>query len=473
MTPTLPRAFPTTDVSLAAAQPKTAIESTAVQNLGFALLLPYLFFVFSRLSEFVDSDGRAHLVMILALFAGLAVLLTAGIFRAFAAKPGIWLSAFTIWLIVALPFSTWRGGSFAGLTDIWLKSLATYLMAAGLFVTFAHCRRAIFTLALATAVIVVIALKGGLESAADSRLAMAYGTLGNANDLAGQLMMGLPFCLYVAFEKKRNLLLRAGFIVASALLLVVVFKTGSRGGLITILFTAALFFWRISPAGKLKFAVIFLCVVSVAPALLPSDVRDRYGTLFTGRKTNTQVTANVLSAIESEEARRLLLIYAFELTMQHPVFGVGLEQFQNASWDLSIARKEAPSYHPVHNLFALIVSETGIPALCFYMIALVTCFRMLFSIRRATRGRPELEHLSSMAFCLNISLTSFTLCGMFNTNAYSVHFPILAGLIAACSYVARQEIAAAQSNPLPQAVPLAMPWAAARPKARPRVLTTA
>ncbi|MDQ6708798.1 MAG: O-antigen ligase family protein, partial [Acidobacteriota bacterium] len=430
-----------------------AVQSNSVQNLGFAILLPCLLLIHSRASEFIDADGKFHLVMILCLVAGFAVLATGGVFRALASRPGIWLSAFTIWLIVALPFSSWRGGSFSGLTDAWLKSYAMFLITAGLIFSFSQCRKTIFTLAIATAIIVGIALKGGLENAEDSRLAMSYGTLGNANDLAGQLMMGLPFCLYVAFEKNRALLIRIFFFAVSAVLLIVIFKTGSRGGLLTLIAIAAMFFWKISMSGKLKFGVVFICIAAITPALLPHDVRERYTTIYSGRQT-VAVDAITNSAMESTEARRMLLIYSLELTLQHPVFGVGLEQFANAAWDLAIARKEPGAYHPVHNIFALIASETGIPALIFYLLGLFASFRILIALRKASKPYPSLDHISTLAFCLIISLTSFTLCGMFNTNAYTSQFPILAGLIAALAYTARPEIAAAVSlSPVAQPFP--------------------
>ncbi|MDQ2898733.1 MAG: O-antigen ligase family protein [Acidobacteriota bacterium] len=422
--------------------PTPAVQSNSVQNLGFAVLLPCLLLIHSRASEFIDADGRFHLVMILCLVAGLAVLVTGGVFRALASRAGIWLTAFTVWLIVALPFSSWRGGSFSSLTDAWLKSYAMFLITAGLIFSFSQCRKTIFTLAVATAIIVGIALKGGLENAEDSRLAMSYGTLGNANDLAGQLMMGLPFCLYVAFEKNRALATRLFFFAVSALLLVVIFKTGSRGGLLTLIAIAAMFFWKISMSGKLKFGVVLLCILAVTPALLPHDVRERYTTIFSDRQAAVPVDAITNSAMESTEARQLLLVYSLELTMQHPVFGVGLEQFANAAWDLAIARKEPSVYHPVHNIFALIASETGIPALIFYLLALFASFRTLMSLRKASKPHPSLEHISTLAFCLLISLTAFTLSGLFNTNAYTSQFPILAGLITALAYTARPEIAA-------------------------------
>ncbi|MGI8991377.1 MAG: O-antigen ligase family protein [Bryobacteraceae bacterium] len=455
---TPPAPPPATPAVQSKAVQSKAVQSNSVQNLGFAILLPCLLLIHSRASEFIDADGKFHVVMLLCLVAGLAVLVTGGVFRALASRAGIWLTTFTVWLIVAVPFSSWRGGSFSSLTDAWLKSYAMFLIAAGLIFSFSQCRKTIFTLAIATAIIVAIALKGGLENAQDSRLAMSYGTLGNANDLAGQLMMGLPFCLYVAFEKNRALLIRIFFIAVSAVLLIVIFKTGSRGGLLTLIAIGAMFFWRISVSNKLKFGVILICMASVTPALLPHDVRERYTTIFSGRQVTMDAVTN--SAVESAEARQLLLVYSLELTRQHPVFGVGLEQFANAAWDLAVERKDPSVYHPVHNIFALIASENGIPALIFYSSALFVSFRTLLSLRKASRTHPSLEHISNLAFCLLLSLTSFTLCGMFNTNAYTSQFPILAGLIAALAYTARPEIAAVSSSSTPAPQPVL--WQRAR-----------
>lgn len=405
-------------------------------GLGFGFLAVYIFLLFSRASEFMNSHTNFHLVLVIALIAGALSLMTGGLIGAFSTKSGFWLTLCTCYMFTALPFSIWHGGSVKGFFSGWVKSYLSYLLVAALITNLQHVRKAIFSIALATAVILVIANYYTLQGTPDGRLTLEWGTLGNANDLAAQILIGLPFCVYVITDKTRNAAVRVGFAAVSALLLLTVMKTGSRGALPAILVLGGYVFWKTSITNKAKLIVVFLALAGAMPFVLTQDIKNRYLTIVFGENLEQRIEdheeyANVHSANESTQARRALLTHAFQITFHHPLFGIGYEQFANADALMSESKGEDPMWHQVHNIFAVIMSENGIPALVFFVMALYYAFRIVLKTYHQSKNKPQEEEISRAAFCLLASLVTYFICNMFSTNAYGFQFPVLGGFIAA------------------------------------------
>ncbi len=435
--------------------PKSAVrpQSDPFQKLAFTVIWIYIFLLLSRFTEFVDTSNHVHLVFVMGIAAAIATVVTGGLLRALSSPIGLWLCAFTAWLTFELPFSSWRGGSFHGLVDTWLKSFATYILVAGLLFTVSQVRVAALSCSLATLFIVAVTLYSGVEAVADDRLSFESGTLGNANDLAAQLVLGLPFLLYFALGKKQNIFFRAIALLAIPPLFYVVLKTGSRGALLAIGILCLVYFWKMPGIQKAFFGVILIIGVATAPFLLPDNIKERYKTMIS-RNPSATLSASAASAIESEEARRELLLHSFQLTAAHPIFGVGLGQFSDASALLSISAGKAAMWHPAHSFLLLILAETGIPGLFLYAGTLWMCFRSLLRLRKASKTNPSLVHIYDLAFSLLMVLLGFSVCSMFTTNAYTFHFPMIAGFIAAFARSAKVEIAAAE----PALETVSAPW---------------
>src|ERR1700704_2179405 len=101
------------------AQPASPLQSMA----SFSLLA-LLFLLYSRIGD--GSLAFLHLPGIfLAIVVAFCVL--RGAFRtAFSTKVGRFCLAFSIWLIIDIPFSVWRGGSWDVLVQGWLKNLLVF-----------------------------------------------------------------------------------------------------------------------------------------------------------------------------------------------------------------------------------------------------------------------------------------------------------------------------------------------------------
>lgn len=414
-------------------------KPSSLQTIAYGFLWAYAFLLISRGSEFIDSRDNVHLAFITAALAGAGALITGGFFRAFNNRIGIALGLFTSWLILEAPFSTWRGGTFHQLTEGWLKSYSTFLIVAALLFTMKQVRGMYLAVSLATVFVVGVSLVQGVENIQDSRLATTEGTFANANDLAGALLLGLPFLLQCAADTKRNMFFRILTGAAVAPLLVVILRTGSRGALVAVAILITFYFLRTSLLKRFLILLVVCAVAFSAPFFVSKDVFDRYKTLYLSTSGVRKLNDVQASAIESQATRERLLQQAVELTLKHPFFGVGLGQFAPQAADLSLSHGEAPVWRTAHSFLVLVVTETGIPGLVFYCGALVFMWIGITRISRQARkqGNAEILALSRTLF---YSFLCFVICASFSTNAFTFHVPFLAAMVVGFSRLAKQQL---------------------------------
>jgi O-antigen ligase len=426
-----------------------------LENIGFGVLLVFLFLSYSRIMDF--KLPYLHLPLIASVTALTIAILTGGIRRAFSSPIGICLALLTVWIILAIPFSFWKGGSVQFVIDLWSKSFLSYVMVAGLIKTTKQCRRAVYSIALGVLVVAILSLyfRYTIE---DGRLGLPLGMLTNPNDLAQVILIGMPFWLLMVTIRSGLLLQRIFAALCVAPLLLVLFKTGSRAGLVTFALLSVLTFFRVSLPNKVKLVCTVLIIACVCYPLLPQSLRERYKTVF-----SDQTAIEQTSALESRQERLELLITSLKLTFRHPLFGVGPGQFEPAAAADSKANRTFAHWRETHNLYTQVSSEAGIPAVLLYIAAMVYCFKEIGFVRklggrireqdRATRGvgsfydtdaharlSRHCDDVMTTAFCVGLSLISFFVFAWFSSTAYHFFFPTLAGLTAALGKAARAEL---------------------------------
>ena len=414
-------------------------------TLKVALLTGYTFLLLSRLIEFIDPRGILHLMLVGAVASTILAIVSGGFFKAMGTKTGMWLTFATLWMFAGVPFSMWVGGSVNVLVNDWMKSYLLFFMVAGLITTLGDCRRLVFACAAASAGIVITVHFASAASADGGRLTVDSGTLGNSNDLAALLLICLPFCAHVFTDKKRNALIRWIFVAISAAAFIVGMQTGSRAALICVGVLALLVMWK--AGGGAKFAVTLAlvgCLVAV-PFVLTDELKARYLTIFKGADFAQSLSADdaavVMSALDSTEARSELMKHAMDLTIHHPLFGVGIGQFQIADAARAAVSGEDAYWHQVHNGFMLIAVEDGIPALIAFLVAFGYSWIQVFRIYNTTRGTEEHE-TARLAFALLASLTAYFVCLNFSPAAYNVQLPLLCGFASAFAMVVQRDRAA-------------------------------
>jgi O-antigen ligase len=386
--------------------------------------------------EFIDNRGTLHLNLITGLMCIAALLATGNLPKMLISKQGRWISLFSFCIFAGLPFSTWKGGSIGDFTGIWLKSFVTFFFVGGLISSIKQFRTMTVILAFSTVSQIYLAFRGGVQ--ADDRLTMSYGSLGNSNDLATALLIGFPFMAFAITERTLNPIIRAILAVLSPLLLIAVLKTGSRAGVVVIGVLIVFIFTQVTASNKLKMMVAVVFIVGIFAATVPSNLRNRYMTIFSSKVTSAEAE----SAQESTGARKGLLMNALLLTIRHPVFGVGLGQFAPQSFNLFVSRGLPGLWYTCHDIFALVAAEIGVPGVICFLALIYSSFRSLHRLSKIPKTTPELDLISRMAFTVFTSLLAFVACGVFNTQAYGHQLPVLASLAAALDRLALPHIAA-------------------------------
>ena len=401
---------------------------------AFYLTVIFVFVVYARFPEIMDmvtgyALHSARIVMGLAL---LATLLFGGELRAVFSKIGIGLFAFTLWLCVCVPFSVWRGGSVRMLRDFWALSLFSYVIVASSVQGLEQCRKIMYTLAAATVFIEVFTLVIGRAQGGRIALGFGRGILGNANYLALMLLMGLPFCLFVVRTKPGLPPLKFACLLMLFCIPVTIAATGSRGALVTLAIMFLLYFMPLPPSQKVVVGIVAL-ILSVVAVVWSASALDRFKTIFAA-STPVHLSESERSAVESMDIRKSLLLSSLQLTMRHPLLGVGPGMFAVANADFieeTTGRPDWNAWHETHNTFTQLSCEAGLPGLFLYCVTLLFCFKSLLSVEKRARQDPALSSIRHIAFALRLALIAFTGTAVFASNGYAYYFPMLAGLCVA------------------------------------------
>ena len=407
-------------------------QMTPLGQLGLWCFLIFLFLSFSRIHDFVLS--RLHLPLITSWLAFIAAVLTGGLRRAFYTRIGMYLSAFTIWMFMTVPFSTWRRESLQLVGDVWLRAFTAFFLAAALLRTYKYCRRAMNVMAYAMVGVCLLCLRYRVMGE-EGRLALMQGLLVNPNDLAQVVLICLPFWFLMIIDKTSSIFRKVLALLMMLPLFAILLATGSRGGFVTIAVMVFAIFWKATMANKLKTAVLAIVALSLFVAFMPQHLRERYRTTFSRNNS-----ASTVIAVESGRERWQLLMISLRLTATHPIFGIGPGEFQDASYDYAHRAGIFLATRETHNAFTQLSSETGIPGLLLYVSALFYCFKEVGAVRKLCKGQDHLKDIAVAARCLTLSLLALSIFQFFNATAYFFYFPTLAGLSIAFCATSKTEI---------------------------------
>jgi O-antigen ligase len=399
---------------------ESAPETPRSKAAGILLFL--LYFLYSRTPDLIGVYVPGTVKALSAILL-LAVIFGGGIKRAFSTAAVKWLSAFTFWLVLSVPFSYWRGGSMQLLINDWSKAFLLTIATAGLITTSEHARKALIAISIGTLQLAVLsALSGG-----SGRLQFGEGLAGNPNDLAMYLVMGIPGCLLLASTS--GILKRWMGWLGVSLLTVVALKTGSRMGLILLAILFVIVFLRQSPAAKVRFVIAVVVLGAVGWTLTPKDLKDRYRTLWTSN-TDVDGSSEASKAVGSTEARKDLLQLGLDVTLQHPLLGVGPGEFGDYVGGVNRHAREARlGFRQTHNTYLQVSSEAGIPAFILYVAAIWVTLSSSFRLSRSLYGSNKYSRYT--AEFLFLATVVYATGIMFGAYAYTFFFPVILGIAAA------------------------------------------
>lgn len=342
------------------------------------------------------------------------------------------LLALHIWYAATVPFSYWRGGSFAFMLEL-MRIAPIFVFFPSFVLNLKQLERMFWAAGagLATALVWIIVGSRRADDVIGDRFALASGRFGNSNDLASFLLCFMPFWLYVVVNRKSPFLAKVLCALLSVLSIWQCLRTGSRGGLVTMAALVVVAFVYLSPMNKLKIGVPAAILIFVFFISMPEAIRDRL--------MSFGETAKDASALESSESRWRLFLESVDLTVRHPVFGLGVGIYIAGAADILEKQGQRAHWQVTHNAYAQVAAETGIPGAVLMIASLVVGVRRLFRIRKAARRSKQHMNLFLMSNCLLFSMFVYILNGMFAPTGYDLTVYILLGFVAALTVVARNE----------------------------------
>lgn len=413
-------------------------ESSGLVVLGFYFALAFVFLRFSLLPEIVTHKFGVNLRLALVFGVPTLVLLflTGGFRRAFKGAAAWMFLGYLSWLLLAAPFSVWRGGTFETLKGAFLTEFSMFFIVTGLVCTYAHVQKMAAAIALSGVVnLLACAILGNYDS---GRLALPFGTLQNPNDLAVHLILVMPFFVMMIYTTGRFSLWRLLVIPSVVGALYAVLLSGSRMALVSLALLSVFIFIRSSMMLRVLMLGALGGLVIMAMLFLPALTLQRYMTIFDSESATIVNMAEYQGAVGSTEARKRLLMNSLQLTMENPLFGVGPGQFAVEEAELQRALGLRGSWQVTHNTYTQVSSEAGLPAAFFYTASI---FLTLAGLRRLMVQRvPQAALLGSISFCLQLSIVGLAVCSLFGALAYHHYLPSLLGLSIVFTQIAGQQL---------------------------------
>lgn len=413
-------------------------------TLGF---LSFCFYVFAFYSRILDLGlGSLHLPGVAFGFAIVVAVLTGRIVLVLQDRIAVYLVGLSLCLMIAIPGSFWRGGSFAVLTKSWIPTMMLFLVGGAVVSTLTQCRRSLYVVGLAAAAGALLVMLRGRMS--HERLVLEGSRFANPNTIAIMLLLGMPMVWLLAANSRAGMfrkVLVGGLLIV---MLAALFRSGSREGLVGLAVLGVSTFVRSSPGGKLRITIAMALLVAGTALFLPRSLKSRFGTIIQGITVETQDAQTVeeksllISAGGSSQTRWRLLLSSLQLTGQHPLLGVGPGNFAPYLAKHESAKGVSALWVGTHNTYTQVSSEVGIPALCLYVATLLSSMRALGRIYRRARGIPgeEAHDIATMALALHTGFIVFCICALFDHMAYEMTMPLMAGITVAINRAAPDEL---------------------------------
>ena len=392
------------------------------------ILMVYLYLYCSRIPELMPGLHIGAALQPLLLIGMFMTGTTKSIFKSDIGKT---MFAFTLWIGLCIPFSTWKGGSFTTwITTV--QALVLLFFMAAFIRSIDDCYRAMYMVALAMGTIGILSMvmgggTGGSATEVRLGLGSASDTLSDANFLALYLVVGIPFIIFALSLKKG--LMRVILFLLLIPVLAGFARTGSRMGLMALALGMGLFF--IFATAIERMAIIFGCILFVALAvtLLPQKIAERFTTYFKASSAAQQEAAS------SAETRKMLFLRSLQLTMEHPVLGVGPGEFMDAEAIDAQENGKKAMWHFTHNSYTELSSETGIPGLALFLFAFWRSYSGLSRIR----SKYKYTRVGRGALFLQIAVLMSCVGAFFLSIAYSGLLYAILGISAAYKQAVEKE----------------------------------
>jgi O-antigen ligase len=259
----------------------------------------------------------------------------------------------------------------------------------------------------------------------------ATGTIGDPNELAAVLLVGLALGAGFLVGRGRSPLMRLAAALAVPLCAAGVFLSLSRGGLVAL---GALLIAGTVFAGRWRLAITAMLVAVAVGGIV-------YFTELAPLPARERVTS-----ANGGSGRTDLWTVGWRMVQAHPVTGVGIGNFPavsanyvlqpGATQRADLIFSSAPKV--THNTYLEVMAEMGVPGLLLFVAAIVTCMGCALKAARiwARRGQASAEALARSVF---LGLVGMLSADFFISDMFSKLLWVMLALGPAMLAIARSE----------------------------------
>ncbi|HEY7406222.1 MAG TPA: putative O-glycosylation ligase, exosortase A system-associated [Candidatus Angelobacter sp.] len=262
-----------------------------------------------------------------------------------------------------------------------------------------------------------------IVTAGQYRIQGPGGLMSEENEYALGMNMAIPILYWMASLEQRHWAKRAYQFAAFACAVTVVF-TRSRSGFLGLMMVCLL----IAMHSRRKLLVPFglAIAVTVFLAFAPEASIDRYKSI----PTATQTDASAIGRIEAWET-------AVSMAKAHPLFGVGLRNFELTFLDYSSFEPRAP-----HNAFMALMAEAGIPSCLLFAALVLSASGACWANWRRLRYSQSHQALATYCLIVHATLLVYLVPNFFiNRQDFDLMYHLV-GLSAGMSVVVRRALRA-------------------------------
>jgi hypothetical protein len=414
-----------------------------VASVGFFLYCTYILSGFANDWALRLFGNKAYISTVTLVLLPVAWLLSGTAFRGLHRPMGRWWAAFLVWLLLAFPFSVWKGGSAALLWNYVPRNYLTFFYICAFATSLRRCRALMYVNAAGAVILLLTCLKFGTAGSAEGGRFEIPESLfyGNANDLGLALLLGVTSFLFLVYQPgiKKRILGLAGILFS----VMYVLKTGSRGCMLAAIAMFVLIF--LFSTNKVTTAIFAVPVIGLSLLLLPSATVHRLLLFGINSSELEAYSASDSAAIGSQVQRQELFKKSLYYTVAHPLLGVGPDQFAVAVAGDSAKQGVHSPWLGTHNSYTQVSSECGIPAVICYCAVLVLSFKSNWRLYRECRDNPVLKDVANLSFCLLAGTLVYAVSTFFFHIAYGGALPGLAGFSLALQLAAEPLLAPSPS----------------------------
>ncbi|MBL8200263.1 MAG: O-antigen ligase family protein [Chromatiales bacterium] len=266
----------------------------------------------------------------------------------------------------------------------------------------------------------------------DGRL---FGTLGNANAFAALLAVGVAICLGATLGK-RTIVTRIVCVALAGFFLYLVARTGSRMGMLASLAAAIAVAGCIQVSGRSRGVIRSTWFLALGAAIVAamiyflssSEFADRLWALTSAAEKGDFAAVGDNSLL----GRALLYKKAFELAMENPLLGVGLDVFRTAGIEYRTIGNNS------HSNYMEVLASTGIVGFGLYYAIYYSWWSRLVKARNVLKD-PFLA--DRIAIAVAIASVMLVLDVAWVTYYEKLSLLVIAGLIAEVNLVSRAGLA--------------------------------